>query len=60
MIRIAITAAAYAAIKDTFPPARTRRYAPQKIGGGLTWSACPMTPWTSWPPCAGRARASAT
>jgi hypothetical protein len=46
MIRIAITAAAYAAIKDSLPPA-----APQKAVGGLYVVSVPdITPWTSSPP----------
>jgi hypothetical protein len=35
MIRIAITAAAYAAIRESLPVAKNRRHAPQKAGGGL-------------------------
>jgi hypothetical protein len=35
MIRIAITAAAYAAIRESLPPAKSRRYAPQKTVSGL-------------------------
>ena len=35
MIRISITAAAYAAIRESLPPAKSRRYAPQKAVGGL-------------------------
>jgi hypothetical protein len=35
MIRIAITAAAYAAIRESLPPATSLRDAPQKTVGGL-------------------------
>ena len=35
MIRIAITAAAYKAIRESLPVAKSRRYAPQKAVGGL-------------------------
>ena len=35
MIRISITAAAYAAIRESLPPAKSRRYAPQKVVSGL-------------------------
>jgi hypothetical protein len=34
MIRIAITAAAYAAIRESLPPAKSCRYAPRKAVGG--------------------------
>jgi hypothetical protein len=35
MIRIAITAAAYAAIRESLPVAKSRRYAPRKAVGHL-------------------------
>jgi hypothetical protein len=50
MIRISITAAAYAAIRESLPPAKSRRYAPQKAVSGLYVVSVPMTPWTSSPP----------
>ena len=43
MIRIAITAAAYAAIKESLPPVKSRRYAPQKAVGGLYVVSVPDT-----------------
>jgi hypothetical protein len=47
MIRIAITAAAYAAIRESLPVTKNHRYAPQEAAGGgfFTW-----VPWaSSWP-----------
>jgi hypothetical protein len=57
MIRIAITAAAYAAIRESLPVAKSRRYAPQKAGGGLYLVSVPNAPSTSWKPCAGLLKA---
>jgi hypothetical protein len=40
--RIAITAAAYAAIRESLPVAKSRRYAPQKAGGALYLVSVPQ------------------
>jgi hypothetical protein len=54
MIRIAISAA-YAAIRESLPVAKSRCYAPQKAVGGLYLVS--VTPSKSWRPCAGLLRA---